>query len=1038
MLEHLVAATLKHKGLVAVGLLLVIGLGAYSLSTLPIDAFPDVTNVQVEVVSTAPQLSPLEIEKFVTAPIEISMRGLPGLVQMRSLTKFGISVVTLIFADGMDIYFVRQQVFQRLVEAEKKMPQGVESEMGPVATAMGEIYHYTLEGNEPADPARIPAYLTELRTAQDWLLAPLLKNIQGVSEVNSFGGYVKQFQVNVDARKLLQYGLTLFAVFDAVGRNNENMGGGVIARHGEQYIVRGIGLIRSLDDIRRIVLKAVDGFPVTVADVAAVTAGQVLRQGAAMKNGEKEVVGGVVMMLKGENTREVVRRVQEKVREINDSHVLPEGMTVKPYYQRSEIIESSVGTVAEALAQGALLVFIILFLFLRNLRGATVVVLALPLSLLLTFTVMKQAGLDANLMSLGGLAITLGMIIDATIIQVENVQRILSAADPGTPKRKLVLQAVLEVRKPSIFGELIIALTFIPIIALQGMEGKMFSPLAFTVAIALLSSLLLSLLVIPVLCLVFLRPGANQEDALLRGIKKIYLPALEWALKHPLLLAAAALLLLAGTLALVPRLGTEFIPIMDEGAFDMDVQLLPGISLDESLRINGQIQNKLMQFPEMDVLIGRTGQSGIALEAKGVEKTGYTGTFKPRSQWRPGMEKSRLIEEMRRSLETIPGIAFGFSQPIQCRIDELVAGTRALVIVKVYGSDLDVLKHKADEIAAVLAKLRGCTDLMVEQVAGQPYVSVRVDRQRIARFGLNVADVLQVVEIGIGGKAATQVYEENRFFDLVVRFTESGRDQVDKISSILIRAPAGQLIPLGQLADIGIEEGPLQISREDGQRRIGIELNIRDRDTGSFVAEARKKLKRQVSLPPGYYLGWGGQFENQQRAQKRLLVIAPLVVVLILLLLFLTFSSLPLALLVLLNLPLALIGGIFALYLSGLYLSVPASIGFIVLFGVAVLNGVVLVSCIAQLRADGAPLPQAIAAGCRLRLRPVLMTASISIFSLVPMIFASGPGSEIQRPLAVVVVGGLLTSTLMTLLVLPALYHWFESRKGTAAESADR
>ena len=1034
VLEHLISATLKHKGIVAVGLLLAVGVGAYSLSTLPIDAFPDVTNIQVEVVSTAPQLSPLEIEKFVTAPIEISMRGLPGLAQMRSQTKFGISVVTLIFEDGMDIYFARQQVFQRLVEAEKGMPQGVETEMGPVATAMGEIYHYTLEGNEPADPAQVPAYLTELRTTQDWLLAPLLKNVKGVNEVNSFGGFVKQFQVNVDPQKLLQYGLTLPEVFAAVERNNENMGGSVIVRYGEQYIVRGIGLIRSSADIGRIVLKSAAGFPVTVADVADVAVGQVLRQGAALKNGEKEVVGGVVMMLRGENSRDVVRRVQEKVGEINASGVLPAGLSIKPYYQRSEVIESSIDTVARALAEGTLLVFIILFLFLGSLRGAMVVVLALPLSLLLTFTVMKQAGLSANLMSLGGLAITLGMIIDATIIQVENVQRILSQADPETPKKKLVLQAVLEVRKPSIFGELIIALTFIPIIALQGYEGKMFSPLAFTVAIALLASLLLSVLVIPVLCLVFLKPGRHEENLMLRWIHRGYRPLLERALRHPLLVAGAALLLLAAALALVPRLGTEFIPVMDEGAFDMDVQQLPGISLEEALRVNRQIQHKLMQFPELDVLIGRTGQSGIALEAKGVEKTGYTGSLKPRAAWRPGMDKARLVEEMRRSLATIPGIAFGFSQPIQCRIDELVAGTRALVIVKIFGPDLDVLKRKAEEIGAVLARIRGCTDLMLEQVAGQPYISVRVDRERIARFGLNVDDVLEVMEIGIGGKAATQVYEENRYFDLVVRFAGKFRDEAGKIGAILIRTPQGLLVPLSQLAEIGVEEGPLQISREDGQRRIGIELNIRDRDIGSFVAEARKKIRRQVSLPAGYYLGWGGQFENQQRAQKRLLVIMPLVVALILFLLFLTFSSLPQALLVLLNLPPALIGGIFALYLSGLYLSVPASIGFIVLFGVAVLNGVVLVSCIAQLRADGMPLARAIGEGCRLRLRPVLMTASISIFSLIPMIFASGPGSEIQRPLALVVVGGLLTSTLTTLLVLPALYHWFEGRKGAATE----
>jgi heavy metal efflux system protein len=1034
MLQKILASALKHKGLVALLLLLIVGLGAYSLATLPIDAFPDVTNVQVEVVSTAERLSPLEIEKFVTAPIEIAMRGLPGLVQMRSLTKFGISVVTLIFEDGMDIYFVRQQVFQRLVEAEKKMPQGVESEMGPIATAMGEIYHYTLEGEEPADPSRLTAYLTELRTTQDWLLAPLLKNIKGVSEVNSFGGFVKQFQVNVEPLKLLKYGVTLADVFNALGRNNENMGGSVIEHHGEQYIVRGIGLIGSVQDIRQIVLKAVAGVPVMVHDVADVAVGQVLRQGAALKNGEKEVVGGVVMMLKGENSREVVRRVQARVLEINENHILPAGMTIRPYYQRSEIIENSITTVAKALAEGALLVFIILFLFLRNLLGALVVVLALPLSLLLTFTVMKRVGLDANLMSLGGLAITLGMIIDATIIQVENVQRILSTAGPETSKRELVLRAVMEVRQPSIFGELIIALTFIPIIALQGMEGKMFSPLALTVAIALLASLLLSLLVIPALCLVFLRPGSEKENPLLRGANKIYQPALGWSIKHPLLLITFALMLLAAALALIPRLGTEFIPIMDEGAFDMDVQLLPGISLTESLRVNRQIQKELLRFPELDTLIGRTGQSGIALEAKGVEKTGYTGTFKPRQTWRPGWDKVRLIEQMRLALAAIPGIAFGFSQPIQCRIDELVAGTRALVIVKIFGPDLAVLRRKADEIAAVLARISGCTDLMVEQIAGQPYVSVRVDRERIARYGLNVSDVFDVVEIGIGGKEATRVYEENRSFDLLLRFSEEQRNNVEKISNILLAGPLGEMIPLNQVAAVTVEEGPMQISREDGQRRIGIELNIKNRDTGSFVAEARKKLAGQVFLPAGYYLNWGGQFENQQRAMKRLLVIAPLVVLLIVLLLFLTFDSLPLALLVLLNLPLALIGGVFALYLSGLYLSVPASIGFIVLFGVAVLNGVVLVSCISQLRSQGLPLAQAITSGCRLRLRPVLMTASISIFSLVPMIYASGPGSEIQRPLAVVVVGGLLTSTLLTLLVLPSLYHWFESSKKTEKE----
>jgi len=1028
MLERIISASLKRRALIVVLLVLIVGVGIYSLLNLHMDAFPDVTNIQVEIVSRAPGLSPLEIEKFVTYPIEMTMRGLPGLVQMRSVVKFGISVVTLVFQDDVDIYFARQQVFQKLVEAEKGLPQGVETEMGPVATAMGELYHYTLEGNRPTDEEGEKQYLAELRTVQDWMAAPMLKNVPGVTEVNAFGGYIKQFQVLVDPAKLIKYGISIPDVYETLQKNNENVGGSVIEKDFEQSIIRGIGLIGSAEDIGNIVLKAEHGTPVLVKDVAAISIGQNLRQGAALKNG-KEAVGGIVMMLRGENTLEVIRNVQEKVREINDSNMLPSGIKIVPYYQRSEIIKNSIGTVTTALIEGALLVLLILFLFLRQIRGAFIVILALPLSLLLTFTVMKNAGLDANLMSLGGLAISIGMIIDATIIQVENVQRRLSEKNSGQHKLATVLKAVLEVRKPSIFGELIIALTFIPIISLQGMEGKMFTPLAFTVAIALLSSLLLSIFVIPVLCSFFLNAGPEKESLLLRAAKKIYLPALTWSMKNKWFIIGGASILLIITFLLVPRLGTEFIPIMDEGAFDMDVQMLPGITLDRALETNKQIHHILLSSPQLDTVVSRTGQSGIALEGKGVDMTGYTGSFIPRNQWQGNRTSEEIIDSLREKLDEIPGLAYGFSQPIQCRIDELVAGTRAQLIIKIFGEDMEVMKHKAAEIATILAGVRGTTDLIVERTTGQSYIDIQVDRARIARFGLSVNDVLSVIEIAVGGKVSTQIYEGSRFFDCVVRFPEAERNSIAKLGNIIIRGKQGEMLPLNQLAAIENVEGPVQISRENGQRRIGVEMNIKDRDIGSFVTEAKKKITDRVRLPGGYYLSWGGQFENQQRAMKRLLIIAPVVVGLILLLLFLTFGVLRLGFLVLFNLPFALIGGVFALYISGLYLSVPASVGFIVLFGVAVLNGLVLVSYIAQLRQEGMNLHDSIYNACRVRLRPVLMTASIAIFSLIPMIFATGPGSEIQKPLAVVVVGGLITSTLLTLLLLPTLYGWLEGAK---------
>jgi heavy metal efflux system protein len=1030
MLERIVASVLRRKGTVVVFSLLLVAFGIYSYVKLPIDAFPDVTNIQVEVVSHANGLSAIEIERAITYPIEMSMRGLPGVKQMRSVTKFGLSLVTIVFEDNVDVYFARQLVFERLAEAKENVPKGVEIAMGPIATAMGEIYQFTLEGKMPDDPQKKIEYLTNLRTIQEWIVNPLLKSVPGVNEINSFGGYFKQYQVIVSPDKLLKHGISVDQVYDAIDKNNQNAGGNVIEKFSDQYIVRGVGLIKDTADVENIVLKSHGGTPTCIRDVAEVKIGEAARQGAAMINGKDEAVGGIVMMLRGENSREVVERVKEKVSQINDNNVLPRGIRITPYYDRADIVNASVATVNRALVEGAILVLIVIYLLLRSLRASFVVLIALPLSLLFTFIVMKMAGISANLMSLGGLAISIGMIVDATIIQVENVQRHLSEGGHGARNLTTVLKAVLEVRKPSILGELIIAITFIPILALEGIEGKMFGPLAMTVAIALLSSLVLSIFVVPVLCAMILKPQPEKESIVMGPIKNLYMPVLKYSMKKRKTVLAIAGGLLALSLIVVSRLGTEFIPVMDEGAFDMDVSLLPGVSLDKAMEINKLIGEKLKKFPELDTVVSRTGQTGVALDTRGVDKTGYVGVLKPKKEWKSGLEREELTNKMRESIEAIPGIGFGFSQPIQCRIDELVAGTRAQLIVRLFGEDMGILKSKADEMARVFSEIRGATDLLTEKVTGQPYLTIDIDRPKIARYGLNINDIQNIVEIAIAGKPASRFYEENRSFSITVRLPEASRNSIETIGNILVPTTGGSNIPLSQLARISLAEGPAQISREDGLRRIGIEMNIEGRDIGGFVAEAKQKIGKSVKLPPGYYVTWGGQFENQQRAMAKLMIIGPVTIGMILLLLFATFRSMKPTLLVILNLPFALIGGVFSLWISGLYLSVPASVGFIVLFGVAVLNGVVLVSRISQLRdEEGMDLTEAILKGSADRLRPVLMTAFIAIFSLIPMLYAGGAGSEIQRPLATVVVGGLITSTLLTLLLIPSMYGWFEKKQ---------
>lgn len=1029
LLDKIISSMIKQKGMVLFLALLTIVVGLYSYFKLPIDAFPDVTNIQVEVSSYANGLSAFEIERSVTYPIEMAMRGLPKVKQLRSVTKFGLSLITIVFEDDVDIYFARQLVFERLAEAKENVPEGVEISMGPIATAMGEIYQFTLEGSVPSDPLQKKSYLTELRTLQEWIINPLLKSVPGVNEINSFGGYFKQYDVVIAPDKLLKFNISVDDVFSAIGKNNQNAGGNIIEKYSDQYIVRGVGLIKDINDINNIVLKSSNGTPTYIKDVATIRTGQAVRQGAAMINGKDETVGGIVMMLRGENSREVVNRVKNKVREINNSNVLPNGIKIVPYYDRSDIVNASVGTVNKALLEGAMLVLIVLYLLLRNFRGSFVVLMGLPLSLFVTFIVMNVCGLSANLMSLGGLAISIGMIMDSTIIQVENVQRQLNEGAHKENKILTILKAVLEVQKPSIFGVLIIAITFVPILSLEGIEGKMFSPLAKTVAIALLSSLIISIFITPGLCLMFLKKQAEKDGGIMHFLKKHYLPMLQWSMNKRKSIIITAVVLLTLSLGLFTRLGTEFIPIMDENAFDMDVSLLPGVSLDKAMEINKLMAEKLKKFSELKTVVSRTGQTGVALDTRGVDKTGYVGVLYPKKDWKSKMSREELVDAMRDSLSTIPGVAFSFSQPIQCRIDELVAGTKAQLIIKLFGENMELLKSKADEIASILSGVKGCTDLVTEKISGQPYLTIDIDRTKIARHGLNISDVQSIIEIALAGKSASKFYEENKNFDIVVRFSEENRNSVQTISNILVPTNNGSKIPLGQLAKISISEGPIQIGREDGLRRIGIELNIQGRDIGSFVTEAKQKIRKNVNLPAGYYFTWGGQFENQERAMKKLIMVGPIAVGLILLLLFITFRNFRLALLVIFNLPFALIGGIFSLWISGLYLSVPAAVGFIVLFGVAVLNGVVLVSHITQLRDEGLELIDAIQRGCENRLRPVLMTASIAIFSLIPMLYANGTGSEIQKPLATVVVGGLITSTFLTLFLIPSLYGWFENRK---------
>ncbi len=1025
MIERLIRNALEQRLLVLLVVLGLIAGGVTAFRHLPIDAFPDVTPVQVQVITRAPSLAPSEIERLVTFPLEIELTNLPGKTELRSVSRFGISVITVVFEDTIDIYFARQLVLERILRVRSGLPASAEPVLGPVSTGLSEVFMYLVEGSTQS--------LMELRTLQDWVIRPMLRAVPGLADVDTLGGLAKQYEVLVDPNRLASYGLTLRQVHAAVVGNNQNAGGSYIEQGGDKLVVYGVGLARSAADLEQIVVEAHKGTPIYLKDVAQVRQGMAIRLGGTTRDGKGEVLEGIAVMLRGGNSREIVSTVRDKVELVN--RVLPAGVKMVAFLDRIELVTRALDTVERALLEGVAVVILVLYLFLRNLRGALVVALTLPLATLATFVIMQQVGLSANLMSLGGLAISLGMIVDAAIVQVENVERHLSEQSEGpvplntlSERLPVVLRAVLEVRKPSLFGELIIALTFVPLLTLQGMEGKMFVPLALTVVIALLSSLLLSMTVVPVLAAVLMKPRTAQEDGrLLERGRKQYRRLLEGAIRRTRLVVLVATAVLVGGAALIPFIGREFVPIMDEGTVVVNMMRLPSISLTESLKISGDVERLLLEIPDVRSVISRTGANELGTDPMGMELSDMYVLLKPKSEWQ-AESKADIEDQVRRRLEQVPGISFGLSQPIAMRVDELVSGVRSQVAVKLFGEDLEALRIKADEISRVMRQVRGISDLRVEQISGLYYLKIDIDRAKIARHGINVAEITEVIEAVGGGIAAGEVFEGQWRFPIMVRFPDDRRTDVETISALWVTAPDGSRIPLRDLADIRILEGPAQISREHATRRIVIEANIVERDLVGAVEEAQAAVDGLVKLPPGYYVTWGGQFENQQQAMARLAVVVPLVIGLIFLLLYFTFRNLRQAALILLAIPFAMVGGFVALLIGGLYLSVPASVGFIALFGVAVLNGVVKIAYITQLREQGMPLDEAVLTGMVLRLRPVLMTATVAALGLTPLLFASGPGSEVQRPLATVVIGGLISSTALTLVVLPVLYRWMEQR----------
>ncbi len=1036
MIRRIVDFSLDNQLLVAIGWVLAVLVGLHSLQSLPVDAVPDVTNVQVQVLTNSPVLAPEEVEKFITFPVETAMSGLPRIEEIRSVSKFGLSVVTVVFEEGSDIYWARQLVGERLTAARDQIPQGYgEPELGPISSGLGEIYQFEVKGEPKCQPgeADTDACFTpmELRTILDWFINYQLRSVPGIVEVNSFGGELKTYQVTIDPTRLVAYGLTTGNVLQALERNNRNVGGGYIAHQGEQYLVRGEGLIESLDDLGRLVLtRDREGTPVYVRDVGRVEFAPMIRQGAVTRDGEGEVVVGVVMMLMGANSRVVVQRVKEKIAELEKT--LPDGVTIDTFYDRTELVARAIRTVTKNLAEGGLLVVVVLLLLLGNLRGGLIVASAIPLSMLVAFTCMKYAGLSGNLMSLG--ALDFGLIVDGSVVMIENIARVLhERRDDRVSHLEKVRAAAHQVARPVVFAVGIIMIVYLPILALRGVEGKMFTPMALTVVFALAGSLVCALTLMPVLAALFLKNVSETEPWLFRMAKRAYLPVLPIVMRRKRTTFAAALALFFGSLLVIPFLGAEFIPRLDEGAIALQIWRLPSISLEQSNELSTIAETVLKeQFPEVRTMVSRTGRAEIATDPMGVEISDAYLILEPRDTWR-FETKEELIEAIDEVLQrNVPGAIFSYSQPIELRVQELISGVRSDIAVHIYGDDLRLLKEKADEVVTAMVQVPGAADVKAEQTQGLPMLRVRIDREAIARYGINAADILDVVET-VGGKAAGTVLEGQKRFVLQIRYDESVRETLEAIEDLRVAAPgndsARAQIPLSQLADIVVEDGPAQISRDRISRRINVEANVRGRDLASFVADAQKAVEEGVDLPLGWTIEWGGQFENLAQASARLAILVPLALLLIFVLLFSTFNSARLGALIFLNVPMATTGGLLALSLRGYPFSISAGVGFIALFGVAVLNGVVLVSYIVERRKKGETPDEAAASAANARLRPVLMTALVASLGFVPMALATSAGAEVQRPLATVVIGGLVTSTLLTLLVLPAVYGWFAERR---------
>ncbi len=1028
MLALIVRLSIQQRLVVIAVALIMVGFGIRAAQQLSVDAFPDVTNVQVQVATEAMGRSPEEIERLVTVPLEISMTGLPGLVEMRSLNKSGLSIITLVFTDTTDIFFARQNVMERLVKVTSKMPPGIIPILGPISTGLGEVYQYTIDHPDDGKRALSVQELTDRRVIQDWVIRPMLRSIPGVAEINSQGGYVKQYQVLVNPVRLRHYNLTLGQVEEAIAKNNANASGGILPLDTEQYLIRSVGLIRTLEDIRNIVLKEDDGVPIFVRDVAKVKIGTEVRQGAVLKGDYTESASGIVMMIRGGNAKEIVSRVKEKVAKINDFGLLPRGLQIIPYYDRSDLVDAALWTVGKVLIEGVLLVVFILFVFLGDVRSSLIVVMTLIITPLITFIVMNEQGISANLMSLGGLAIAIGLMVDSTVVVVENVYHRLShvaVTSESQLRIHTIINAVSEVGVPVIFGIFVIILVFLPLMTLQGMEGKIFSPLAFTIAIALAISLLVSLTLSPVLCSYFLKGGrADQNTKITTILKTNYQYILDLALKNEKTTIVVAASLLGLTIVLYPFLGKSFIPIMKEGSLVPQINRVASISLDESIKMEKKALKMITEIPGVKKVVSKLGRGESPADPVGPNESDPIVTLDRDS----GRTQDEIDEEIRNRLSVLPGVQIVLSQPIAERVDEMVTGVRSQIAVKIFGDDISKLRRLSEQVIRILRSISGSRDVRIERLSGQQSLTIKINRGAIARHGINVSDVNEIIETAIGGKEITNLFEGERRFAIALRFPEKFRNDIDTIRNLLLRAPNNALVPLHALADIKVVDGPAQVSREDAKRRVVVGANVSGRDLGGFVEEIQERIADEVKLPTGYYFEWGGQFESMEHAMETLSIIVPLTIVGIFFLLYLLLHSLKLAGLIILVLPFSSIGGVIALFITGEYLSVPATVGFIALWGIAVLNGVVLISQIRKLRSEDISMGNAIVQGCMQRFRPVLMTATVAMLGLVPFLFATGPGSDVQRPLAIVVIGGLITSTLLTLVVLPILYRWFEEK----------